>query len=333
VFDFFWLVEAFTLKIYNPKVSVMIITYNQRHLIAETLESVLSQDYSNLEIVVADDASTDGTRDVILDFQRRYPDIVVPVLNQINMGITGNSNAAFFACTGELVAVLGGDDLFLPGKIKAQVAQFEDPKVVLSYHPVDIFNHADGKTLFRTNTTEKEKINNVYDIISKGGIPGASSVMVRRSACPAHGFDPLFPVVSDWIFYIEVAMQGEVVELSGVYGKYRKHGLGASDRTFELLQESLLTVDLIAKRYENDLAIQEACQSGGYRYLLGELFRQVVKKNKANVAELHPLLLKYSTGMKKVLTGVMFRLLDNSFVFSFVSGTLPKIKNAIKRNV
>lgn len=321
------------MNIYNPKVSVMIITYNQSHLIAETIESVLSQDYSNLEIVVADDASTDGTRDVILDFQRRYPGIVVPVLNEKNLGITGNSNAAFFACTGELIAVLGGDDLFLAGKIKAQVAQFEDPKVVLSYHPVDIFNHADGKILFRTNTTEKEKINNVYDLISKGGIPGASSVMVRRSACPAHGFDPLFPVVSDWIFYIEVALQGEIKELSGVYGKYRKHGLGASDRTFELLEESLLTVDLIAKRYENDPAIQKACEAGGYRYLLGELFRQVVKKNRKNVSELRPLFLKYSSGLKHKLTVVLFKVLENSVVFNFVSGSLPKLKNAIKRNV
>lgn len=311
----------------------MIITYNQSHLIAETIESVLLQDYKNLEIVVADDASTDGSQEVILDFQRRYPNIVIPVLNQKNLGITGNSNAAFFACTGELIAILGGDDLFLPGKIKAQVAQFEDSKVVLSYHPVDIFNHADGKVLFRTNTTEKEKINNVYDLISKGGIPGASSVMVRRSACPLHGFDPLFPVVSDWIFYIEVAMNGEIRELPGVYGKYRKHGLGASDRTFELLQESLLTVDLISQRYMNDASIQKACQQGGYRYLLGELFRQVVKKNKANVQALHPLFLKYATGSKRALTNIIFIALNNSWVFKFVSGFLPKLKNAIKRNV
>ncbi|KAA0987721.1 glycosyltransferase [Pseudomonas sp. ANT_J12] len=321
------------MNIYNPKVSVMIITYNQSHLIAETIESVLLQDYKNLEIVVADDASTDGTREVILDFQRRYPDVVIPILNEKNMGITGNSNAAFFACTGELVAILGGDDLFLPGKIKAQVEQFEDSKVVLSYHPVDIFNHADGKVLFRTNTTEKEKINNVYDLISKGGIPGASSVMVRRSACPSHGFDPLFPVVSDWIFYIEVALRGEIRELSGVFGKYRKHGLGASDRTFELLQESLLTVDLISQRYASDPAIQKACEQGGYRYLLGELFRQIVKKNKANVEALHPLFLKYSSGSKKCLTNIVFKVLNNSIIFNLVSGLLPKLKNAIKRNV
>ena len=64
---------------YNPKVSVMIVTYNQVDLIGETIESVVSQGYSNLEVVVADDASTDGTQAIISDYQRKYPEFVKPV--------------------------------------------------------------------------------------------------------------------------------------------------------------------------------------------------------------------------------------------------------------
>jgi hypothetical protein len=128
-------------------------------------------------------------------------------------------------------------------------------------------------------------------------------------------------------------MQGEIRELSGVYGKYRKHGLGASERTFELLQESLRTVDLISQRYVNDRSVQRACEQGGYRYLLGELFRQVVKKNKENVEALYPLFLKYSSGSKKVFTRIMFVALRNSLAFGLVSTVLPRLKNAIKRNV
>ena len=93
-----------------PKVSVMIITYNQEDLISETIESVLFQNYPNLEIIVSDDASTDKTPEIILSYASRYPNVVIPVLNKKNIGITGNSNTAFFACTGEMVAVLGGDD-------------------------------------------------------------------------------------------------------------------------------------------------------------------------------------------------------------------------------
>ncbi len=263
-----------------PKVSVMIITYNQEHFIRETLDSVVSQNYPNLEIVVADDCSKDATPEIIIEYQQRYPNMIVPVLNPKNLGITGNCNAAFFACTGEFVAVMGGDDLFLPEKILRQVEQFEqDPEVVISYHPVEIFNSADNKVLYVTNQLPREDLGDAYEIIAKGGIPGASSVMVRRGACPAKGFDERLPVVSDWLFYIEVALQGKVVKLDGVYGKYRKHGSGASERTYELLSESLQTLELLQVEHPDDVKIMAACKQGKARYLAGEVYRQLQKGN------------------------------------------------------
>lgn len=316
---------------YCPKVSVMIVSYNQEDLIGETIESIVSQGYENLEVVVADDASTDNTRDVIRGYQARFPSIIKPVFNPVNLGVTGNSNAAFQACTGELLAVMGGDDLFLPGKIKAQVALFEDPEVSLSYHPVEVFVHQTGEVLFVTNTTEKERINDAYDMIAKCGIPGASSLMVRRSSCPEYGFDPSFPVVSDWLFSIEVALRGKVKELAGVYGKYRKHGLGASERTFELLDESLRTIDVIGKRFPADEKIKAACHKGRQRYLLGELFRQVVKKNSGKIKALERYFLVEASGLKRALIKVIFVLLGQKVVLQLISAPLGRLKNSLKR--
>lgn len=316
---------------YCPKVSVMIVSYNQEDLIGETIESIVSQGYENLEVVVADDASTDNTRDVILDYQSRYPGIIKPVFNPVNLGVTGNSNAAFQVCTGELVAVMGGDDLFLPGKIEAQVALFEDSEVSLSYHPVEVFVHQTGDVLFVTNTTVKERINDVYDMIAKCGVPGASSLMVRRSACPDYGFDPSFPVVSDWLFSIEVALRGKVKELPGVFGKYRKHGLGASERTFELLDESLRTIEVIGQRYPADEKMKAACRKGRQRYLLGELFRQVVKKNPEKIKYLEKYFLEDASGLKHVATKAVFALLSRKLVLQLVSAPLGGLKNSLKR--
>lgn len=318
---------------YYPKVSVMIFTYNQEHLISETIDSVLSQDYKNIEVVVADDASTDRTAEIIKEYEARFPSTIKAIYNQKNLGITGNSNAAFFACTGELVAVLGGDDIFLPGKISAQVALFDDPQVSISYHPVEIFTHQTGEVVFTTNTTMKEEIKDVYDLISKGGIPGASSVMVRRSSCPSHGFDPDFPVVADWIFYIEVALKGKVKELKGTYGRYRKHGFGASDRTFELLDESLRTLSVMRSRYPDDPKMQDACRKGGYRYVLGELFRQVVKGNATKVKYLERYLLEYSTGYKSATTKIMLIVLSKQWVLNAISKPLFSLKSFLKRKV
>lgn len=56
-----------------PSVSVAIITYNQREFLRECIDSILNQDYSNFEIVVADDASTDGTQDMLREYDRKHP--------------------------------------------------------------------------------------------------------------------------------------------------------------------------------------------------------------------------------------------------------------------
>lgn len=309
----------------------MIVTYNQVDLIGETIESVVSQGYKNLEVVVSDDASTDGTQALIADYEKKYPGVVKPVFNPVNLGVTGNSNAAFEACTGELIAVLGGDDLFLPGKLLAQVEVFEDPEVVMSYHSVDVFVHQTGEVLFTTNTTVNERLSDVYDVVAKCGVPGASSLMVRRSACPDNGFDTNFPVVSDWLFCIEVALKGKVKEVPGIYGKYRKHGLGASERTFELLDESLRTLDVIAARFPEDYRMQEACRKGANRYLYGELYRQVVKKNSEKIKALRPYLLKRCSGGRRFMTSVALGLLESKALLKMIVGPLQGLKSTLKR--
>ena len=167
-----------------PKVSVMVITYNQERYIRETLDSVVNQSYPNLEVVVADDCSTDSTPKIIAEYQLRYPEIVKPVFNLKNLGITGNSNAAFFACIGEFIAVMGGDDLFLPEKILRQTEQFEqDPAVVLSYHAVEIFNSDDKKLIFTTNQTPREDLASSISNVSRLSCSNSNVRLLAPSQC------------------------------------------------------------------------------------------------------------------------------------------------------
>ena len=101
-----------------PLVSVAIITYNQKEYLRECIESILEQDYDNIEIVVSDDCSTDGTQEMLKEYDRKYPNKFVLKLSDKNQGITQNSNLAHFACSGKYIAWMGGDDLMLPEKIK-----------------------------------------------------------------------------------------------------------------------------------------------------------------------------------------------------------------------
>ncbi len=213
------------------KVSVAIITYNQRDLIPETLQSVLTQDYDDFEIVVADDGSTDGSQELLLDYQRRHPNIIKLVLSEQNQGITKNCNKAFFACTGEYIAWLGGDDLFYPGKLKAQVAAMEANRdCPLCHHALRMFDSDSGKTLAIIAANHPPK-RSLQEVLWAGLRIAASSVMVRRACCPADGFDETIPVASDSLFWLETLYHGPALHIGGVYGGYRKHADNVTNKS------------------------------------------------------------------------------------------------------
>ncbi len=207
----------------QPLVSVAIITFNQINYLRECIESVLSQDYPNIEIVVADDCSTDGTVQMLNDYADKYPGKFLLRLSLKNKGITGNSNEAHFACTGKYIAWMGGDDLMLPGKITSQVELMEkDSSVVLSYHNLDVFDSATNKTLYYFNHRYIE--GDVKVLIKYGTVNGACSTMVRRSATPVHGFDTRIPIASDWLYWVQTAYGGGKIRyVDRILGRYRRH--------------------------------------------------------------------------------------------------------------
>lgn len=210
----------------QPLVSVHIITYNQKQFIHEALDSVLGQDYMNIEIVMADDGSTDGTAEIILDYAKKYPGKIVPIVGGPNLGITGNSNRGLMACTGKYIAFLGGDDLMHPEKVKTQIEHMENhSNCSICYHNLDVFDNKTKRTIFLFNDKHKPYSGDVKTLIKHGCVNGGSGTMVRREHIPAEGFDPNIPVASDWLFWIEILLifKGEIHYINRVLGKYRRH--------------------------------------------------------------------------------------------------------------
>ena len=103
-----------------PRVSVVVTTYNQRAYIAAAIESALGQTFSDREVVVVDDGSTDGTDAIVVSFGDR-----VRLIRQENQGIAGARNTGVLNARGELVAFLDGDDLWEPDKLAFQVETAE----------------------------------------------------------------------------------------------------------------------------------------------------------------------------------------------------------------
>ena len=105
------------------KLSVAMITYNHKRFIGQAIESVLAQKVNfDYELVIGEDCSTDGTRSVILDFQRRYPERIVCLLRERNIGAMRNLSGTIAACRGQYLAILEGDDYWsCTSKLQKQV--------------------------------------------------------------------------------------------------------------------------------------------------------------------------------------------------------------------
>ena len=100
----------------TPLVSILVSNYNYGDFVAESIESALAQTYTNCEIIVVDDGSTDSSRDTINQFAGR----IVPVFKS-NGGQASAFNAGFARARGNIICFLDSDDLFLPTKVEQVV--------------------------------------------------------------------------------------------------------------------------------------------------------------------------------------------------------------------
>lgn len=292
-----------------PKVSIMIVTYNQVDFIHETLKSAIEQDYENLEVVVADDGSKDGTSDIIKDYAKRYTSRVKAVMDGTNLGITGNCNRALRQCTGELIAIQGGDDVFLPGKITRQVEWFsQSEKRVLCYHDAEIFESSTNKKI--CNYSEIAPLVSgcgPETIIERMRLGAATTVMVRTSSIPGYGFDIRLPMVSDWKFQIDCLMDGgEFGFINGVYARYRRHNensrLKASKQYY---MDCLMTTEIIENEHQQYTA---ACRRARARIYGGMAIDMAFRNNYRAAFEMYVKSLKQSYSWK-LLPGIIFVLL------------------------
>lgn len=124
----------------KPKVSVCVVTYNHEKYLRQCLQGIVDQKTDfDFEVIVADDCSTDGTRNIVEEFEQRYPRVVKPIFHPANIGPYENYLFVHRQATGKYIAHIDGDDYALPGKLEAQ-ADFLDrhPDCNVVWHVVDL---------------------------------------------------------------------------------------------------------------------------------------------------------------------------------------------------
>ncbi len=236
----------------EPLVSIAIYTYNQIDFIETTLKSALEQNYDNLEVVVADDGSTDGTREVIIEYSKKYPTRLIPVIDEPNLGVTGNCNRVLNACRGDYIAWLPGDDIFLPNKTRMQVEWFlNNPDGAICCCDSDVFDSDTGQTLMVYRNDNFYRGKSAWQIAGEFNAPPTCALMVNQRLCRDIRFDQRTSTISDWLYVVEVCMRGKIGYVDEALVRYRRHANnvtgGGAGKTY--LDDRLIYTDLLISKY------------------------------------------------------------------------------------
>lgn len=233
-------------------VSVCVTTYEHEAYIGRALESVLSQrtDFP-VEVIVGEDRSTDRTREIVEDFARRFPDRVITVLPDENLGAGGKRIFArtLELCRGEYIAMLDGDDYWTaPDKLSRQVEFLEEhPECSMCFHDVGVVDE-DGKLLsetIHTRSTPPPRSGMEVVLTQEMKIPACSPMFRREviSRLPDWYFEVAW---GDWPLYILAAQRGAIGYLDRSLGAYRSHP-GGMWTGMDSVKRLHMTIDLLRR--------------------------------------------------------------------------------------
>lgn len=190
----------------EPRVSAIITAYNGAAYVADAIESILAQSRRVDEIVVIDDGSTDNTSDIVA----RYEPYGVRCIRQENRGLPSARNRGIRETSGELIAFLDCDDVWLKEKNALQVAYLlAHPDVALVAGHVWWWDPiADKRWLGRLGTNASRVRR---ELLVDNCVGNASGVLLRRSVLERSGtFDPSEVWAEDWELWMRIAAHGKI---------------------------------------------------------------------------------------------------------------------------
>ena len=214
-----------------PLVSVIIPAYNSGRYLDEAVQSVIAQTFTDWECIVVDDGSTEDLSRV------EAVDSRVRLVRQKNQGVAVARNVGVANSTGEYIAFLDHDDIWLPQKLEIQIKAMEsNAKIGACYVHYD---EVDSVGARRAIPSAENPVTS-YPEFLRYGAPIPSTIMVRRSCFYAvGGFDPTLPLADDQDFMLKLARYFDIQSLSSCQMLYRLHGGNASRNYLDAYQSMM----------------------------------------------------------------------------------------------
>jgi glycosyltransferase involved in cell wall biosynthesis len=202
------------------------ITYNHEQYIAEAIESVLMQETDfPVELIIGEDCSTDGTRQIVKAYAEKYPHVIRALLPDHNLGMMRNDVAVLAACRGEYFAFLEGDDLWTsPQKLAVQAKYLDEHRdCVLCHHRVTHFRFNPGNAIAEFPPPEKRQERATGKMLASGNFIQTCSLMFRSAAMPPLGDEFMKLKLGDWPLCALMAQQGWMGYMDQNMAAYRLH--------------------------------------------------------------------------------------------------------------
>jgi glycosyltransferase involved in cell wall biosynthesis len=202
------------------RVSVIVPAYNAEPYLADAVQSALEQTWRDLEVIIVDDGSTDGTRGLAEGFVRR--DRRVHLITKPNGGLSSARNAGLAAATGDVICFLDADDAFLPDKLERQVAFLARfPACDLVYS--DYYVGSDDLTPVWFESV-RPLMSRMDEYLLYRNAFAPLCPLLRISLVAATGtFNEGLRASEDWDYWIRAAQHGRFSYLPGPVGVYRTH--------------------------------------------------------------------------------------------------------------
>jgi glycosyltransferase involved in cell wall biosynthesis len=217
-----------------PLVSIITPSYNQAHYLPETIQSVLSQDYPNLEYIIVDGGSADDTGEII----KQYSSQLAWWVSEPDQGQTDALNKGFAHASGEIFAWLNSDDTYLPGAISQAVESLlAQPEAAMVYGDANLVDE-NGKVIGRfpsRQTSLKQMLRGSVHI------PQQTTFFWSRLWKQVGPLDPSFHFAMDYDLWVRLAKIAPLVYIPRLWANFRLHGEGKTtamdDRCYpEMLQ-------------------------------------------------------------------------------------------------
>ena len=218
----------------RPLVSIIVVTYNSSPYVTDTLESVAAQTYSNYELIITDDCSTDNTVEVCRQWIRDHSEVgqrIELILADKNTGVAGNNNRGLAVAKGLWLKFIAGDDMLAPNAIEDYISFVQkNPNV---RHLIANAIHFKGSLkdsdfdnrrivspfLFREEVTAKYQ----YSVITKTFFGSGPTYFIHSQTLKeVGGFDERFPMQEDYPLYIKMIGHGYKMELLDAITVYKR---------------------------------------------------------------------------------------------------------------